>query len=108
MSSANPSELETNGNECLESKVPKSESSSSGVNEISDSSNNSIDDYNSRLNDVAEREKNGDIPAFKDVMDLMKFGYILQVRILVLYALLLRNSIPAVTIMHQENEEFLN
>ena len=93
MSSANPSDLETNGNECLESKVPKSESSSSGVNEISDSSNNSIDDYNSRLKDVAEREKNGDIPAFKDVMDLCKFGYILQVCILP------RNS-TALVIMH--------
>ena len=77
---SNPSEVET-PSECptLESCVPKSESSSSGVNEISDSSNNSIDEYNSRLKDVAEREKNGDIPAFKDVMDLMKFGYILQV-----------------------------
>ena len=60
-------------------KVPKSASSSSGVNEISDSSNNSTDEYNKRMEEVAEREKAGDIPTFRDTMDLLKFSYILQV-----------------------------
>ena len=76
--SSNHSEIETTDSN-METKVPKSESSSSGVNEISDSSNNSFDEYNNRMKEVAERERSGDIPAFKDVMDLMKFGYILQV-----------------------------
>ena len=77
--SSNHSEIETTTESNMETKVPKSESSSSGVNEISDSSNNSFDEYNNRMKEVAERERSGDIPAFKDVMDLMKFGYILQV-----------------------------
>ena len=59
--------------------VPKSASSSSGVNEISDSSNNSADEYQKRMEEVAEKEKTGQIPTFKDVMDLLKFAYILQV-----------------------------
>ena len=64
----------------VDQKVPKSASSSSmGVNEISDSSNNSTDEYNKRMEEVAEREKAGYIPTFRDTMDLLKFSYILQV-----------------------------
>ena len=68
------------GDSEVNQKVPKSASSSSGVNEISDSSNNSTDEYNKRMEEVAEREKSGDIPTFRDVMDLLKFSYILQVK----------------------------
>ena len=65
----------------INQKVPKSASSSSGVNEISDSSNNSTDEYNKRMEEVTEKEKAGYIPTFRDVMDLLKFSYILQVSI---------------------------
>lgn len=65
--------------ETVDQNVPKSDSSSSGVNEISDSSNNSADEYQRRLEEVAEKEKSGQIPTFKDIMDLLKFAYILQV-----------------------------
>ena len=65
----------------INQKVPKSVSSSSGVNEISDSSNNSTDEYNKRMEEVTEKEKAGYIPTFRDVMDLLKFSYILQVSI---------------------------
>ena len=65
----------------INQKVPKSASSSSGVNEISDSSNNSTDEYNKRMEEVSEKEKAGYIPTFRDVMDLLKFSYILQVSI---------------------------
>ena len=64
----------------LDQNVPKSASSSSGVNEISDSSNDSAEQYQKRMEEVAEKEKSGDIPSFKDMMDLLKFAYILQVR----------------------------
>ena len=64
--------------------VPKSSSSSSGVNEISisASSNSSLEDQHfARLKELAEKEKSGEIPGFKDVVDLLKFSYILQVKI---------------------------
>ena len=62
-----------------ETTVPKSASSSSGVNEISDSSSNSMEEYHRKMDEVAQREKSGDIPTFSDLMDLLKFAYILQV-----------------------------
>ena len=61
--------------------VPKSASSSSGVNEISDSSSNSMDEYQRQMEEVAQKEKSGDIPCFSDLMDFLKFAYILQVSI---------------------------
>ena len=67
------------GEDEMDSKVPKSASSSSGVNETSDSSNNSADEYQKRMEEVAEKEKTGEIPSFRDIMDLLKFSYILQV-----------------------------
>ena len=56
-------------------QVPKSHSSSSGVNDISDSvsSTNSKEDLSSR------NKKDSDVPTFGDVLDLLKFSYILQV-----------------------------
>ena len=60
-------------------QVPKSHSSSSGVNEISDSvsSTNSKEDLNSKHEKLTGAAD--DIPTFNDVLDLLKFSYILQV-----------------------------
>ena len=75
---ASASALPDPGDE-MDQKVPKSASSSSGVNETSDSSNNSADEYQKQMEEVAEKEKAGQIPTFRDIMDLLKFAYILQV-----------------------------
>ena len=57
------------------SNVPKSHSSSSGVNDIS---GDSVSSTNSK-EDLSGIKSKKDDPTFNDVLDLLKFSYILQV-----------------------------
>ena len=80
--------------------VPKSQSSSSGVNE-SDSVSSSEDQKIDRRKDKSTGGV--DVPSFNDVLNLLKFSYILQVSTKYLFYYLIHPILDSHSIMRVQN-----